>query len=1052
MNPDRWRQVDNLLQSALELPPEERDAFLRRATAGDDALEREVRSLMASHQEAGSFLESPTTEVAARTLARHPGTDPQESSDSLIDRTVSHYRIVEKLGSGGMGVVYKAQDTKLPRAVALKFLPEGEPETAETLERFKREAHAASALNHPNICTIYEVDEDAGRPFIAMELLEGRTLRDLLGNTKLKTGNSKIDPRSSFQFPASSFSSWPPLPIDTLLDLAIQITDALDAAHARGIVHRDIKPANIPVTTRGQAKILDFGLAKLTSPLPHAPGMAIDPDSLTSTGTVIGTMAYMSPEQARGERLDARTDLFSFGCVLYEMATGRQPFGGTTSAAIFGALLHQTPTPPLKLKPDLPPKIEEVILKALEKDRDLRYQHASEIRTDLKRLKRDTGSAPVIAASKPGTSYGIAKRWKVIVPAAMAVALVFIVAGYFHFHGAPKLTDKDTLVLADFANTTGDPVFDGALRQGLAVQLEQSPFLSLVSEDRIQRALGLMGQPADARLTPELAKEICERIASAAVLEGSIASLGSQYVLGLRAKNCRTGDILDEEQVQAARKEDVLNSLSQVASKFRTRVGESLATVEKHDTPLAEATTPSLEALKAYSAAWKVNFSTGAAAALPLVKRAVEIDPKFAMAHAFLGHLYSDTGETVLCRESTTKAFELRDRASDRERFYITAMYDRQVTGNLEKEIQTLGLWAQAYPRDADAHGLLSGFGSLGSGKYEHSIEEAKIALGLNLDHTFAYVTLAYSLLYLDRLSETEDALRRASERKIEIPELLLCRYYIAFLKNDKAGMEREAARAKGEPGAEEWVSHSEALVLARSGQLQLARRMSRRAVDLAQQAGHREPAAIYEAGAAVWEAFDGNTSAARRNATAALELSKGRDVDSDAAFALALSGDSVRPQTLADNLEKLFPEDTSVQFSYLPTLRALFALSHGKPSDGIDLLQIAAPYELAQTGSGFFAFFGNLYPAYVRGEAYLAAHQGVEAATEFQKILDHRGIVLADPVGALARLQLGRAFALSGDKAKAKAAYQDFLTLWKDADPDIPILKQAKAEFSKLQ
>jgi Flp pilus assembly protein TadD len=379
------------------------------------------------------------------------------------------------------------------------------------------------------------------------------------------------------------------------------------------------------------------------------------------------------------------------------------------------------------------------------------------------------------------------------------------------------------------------------------------------------------------------------------------------------------------------------------------------------------------------------------------------------------------------------------------------AMYDRQVTGNLEKELQTLELWAQTYPRDADAHGILSGFGSIGSGKYELSIEEARIALGLNPDHTFAYDNLASSLLYLDRLREAEDTLKRASERKIEIPDLLLRRYYIAFLKGDKAGMQREAARAEGEPGAGDLISHSEALVLAQSGQLQMARRASRRAVDSAQQAGQRERVAIYEAAAAVWEAFYGNTSAARQNATAALELSKGRDVEYSAAFALALSGDSARPPILANDLEKRFPEDTSVQFSYLPALRALFALSRGEPSNAIELLQAAVPYDLAQTGSGFIAFFGNLYPAYVRGEAYLAAHQGAEAATEFQKILDHRGIVLADPVGAAARLQLARAFALSGDKTRAKSAYQDFLTLWKDADPDVPILKEAKVEYAKL-
>ena len=646
----------------------------------------------------------------------------------------------------------------------------------------------------------------------------------------------------------------------------------------------------------------------------------------------------------------------------------------------------------------------------------------------------------------------VQKRRKAIVPAAAAVLVALSIAGYFYFHRAPKLTDKDTIVLADFINTTGDPVFDGTLRQGLAVQLAQSPFLSLVSEERVQQTLRLMGQPAEARLTPELAREICERTASAAVLEGSIASLGTQYVLGLRAKNCRTGDILDDEQVQAARKEDVLNALSQIASKFRTRAGESLATVEKHQTPLAEATTRSLEALKAYSAARKVHSSSGATAALPLFRRATEIDPKFAMAHASLGRMYADLDESDLAAESIRRAWELRDRASDREKFWIAAAYDILVTGKLEEAQQTCEAWAQTYPREAPPHQMLSGMINKVAGRYEKAAAEARKAIELDPDFAIVYYNLAVNQVYLDRLGEAEDTLRRAAGRGLEIDEFVMLEYDIAFLRGDQTGMEREAARARGRSGAENWISNKEAFALAYSGHLQQARSMSRRAVDQAQQASQRERAALWEAGAAVRDAFFGNASEARKRAMAALELSKNREAEYGAAFALALSGDSSQAQALADDLERRFPLDTSVRFSFLPALCAHLALNHGDASQAFELLQVAVPHELGVPRSSVSGEFGALYPVYVRGEARLAAHQGTEAAAEFQKILEHRGIVVSDPVGVLAHLQLGRAFAMSGDKTRAKTAYQDFLTLWKDADPDLPILQQAKAEYATLQ
>ena len=652
---------------------------------------------------------------------------------------------------------------------------------------------------------------------------------------------------------------------------------------------------------------------------------------------------------------------------------------------------------------------------------------------------------------KPAAN-GMRKRWKLIVAAALLAALALSVVNYLYFHRTSNLTNKDTIVLADFTNTTGDPVFDGTLRQGMAVQLEQSPFLSLISEERIQQTLRLMGQPADSRLTPDIAREICERTDSAAVLDGSIASLGSQYVLGLRAKNCRTGEVLDEEQLQAARKEDVLNVLGEIASKFRTRVGESLSTVKEHNTPLAEATTPSLEALKAYSAGWKVLSSTGSAAAVPFFKRAIEIDHKFAMAYASLGRMYGDMGEYVLSAESTSRAYELRDHTSDNEKFFISASYDMQVIGNVDKAQQTCELWVQAYPRTMSPHAFLSGIIYPVFGKYEKAVEESRKTLDLDPDFAIGYNNLALSYAYLGRLGEAGNALQRASERKLEIPDFLVERYDLAFLSGDKPGMEREATLGQRTSGAEDWISDHEAFVLAYSGHLQQARAMSRRAADLAQQSTRQETAALYETGAGLREALFGNASAARRGAMAALDLSKGREVEYGAAFALAISGESFQSQTLANDLERRFPEDTSVRFSYMPALRGLLALNHGEPAKAIELLQAAVPYELGAPRSSFFGFFGALYPIYVRGEAYLAAHQGTEAVAEFQKIIDHRGIVVSDPIGALTLLQQARALALSGENSKAKVAYQDFLALWKDADPDLLILKQAKAEYAKLK
>jgi tetratricopeptide (TPR) repeat protein len=616
----------------------------------------------------------------------------------------------------------------------------------------------------------------------------------------------------------------------------------------------------------------------------------------------------------------------------------------------------------------------------------------------------------------------------------------------------PTLTEKDTIVLADFTNQTGDPVFDDALRQGLSFELEQSPF-TLISDRKVQQTLARMGQPKAARVTPDLAQQICERTASAMTLEGSIASLGRQYVLGLRARNCTTGSILDQQQIQAARQEDVLAALSQIARRFRTRAGESPAMVEKHAT-LPEATTRSIEALKAYSIGLRTAMSSGHSAAIPLFRRAVEIDPEFATAHAMLGLSYSSDGESVLSAESTMKAWLLRDRVSDRERFFIDFVYDRQVTGNLEKAYQTLELWVQTYPRGErpNPHGLLGGISTHGTGRFERAIDASRKEIAIDPDAAIAYGNLAGSYFLTGRFEEAEKTIRAAAERKLEVPRLLVIGYNLAVLKADRERMDRAVALARGKRRAEHWMAHEQALAEARSGLLQAARRLSTQAMDRALQEGEREAAASYQAARAVWEALSGNAAEAKRNGEAALQRSKGRDVEYAAGLALGLSGDASRSDGLADDLEKRFPDDTFVKFTYVPVLRGLAALGRGKPADSVERLQIALPYELAANGLTHISkYLGGLHSAYVRGEALMAAKRYAEAAAEFQRILDHRGIVGVDPIGVLAHLQLGRVFTLSGDKARAKAAYEAFLALWKDADADVPILKSARAEYARL-
>jgi serine/threonine protein kinase/tetratricopeptide (TPR) repeat protein len=1071
MDPEQWRKINELFEAALERPADERAAFLASACAGDEETRRRVEAMLDADARDDLLMDRPAYQAAGSLAASMADLD---DSQSFSGETVGVYRLVRELGHGGMGTVYLAYDTRLGRRAALKLLPSRLVNNPDRVRRLQREARAATALNHPNIITIYDFGQDNGRDYIASEFVQGSTLRDYVGH--------------------------PALTLNQILDVTTQVASALEAAHAAGIVHRDIKPENIMLRPDGYAKVLDFGLAKLTEPESGGNEARTDASGATSdfetrAGMVLGTVNYMSPEQVRGQKVDGRSDLFSLGVVLYELITGHRPFGGKTWHHTMVAITDIEPAPIERFVKGASPSLQQVIRRVLAKDREERYQNARELLVDLEKLQdelaSDTrlqrvgrarrparineqtmamGGTHSVAITDEGPAQNVTGAVSLLTRlnrhkrAAAVTVIVAATAAFFYFGrtfglgpAAPALTGKDTILLADFVNTTGDEVFDGTLKQGLAVQLEQSPYLNIFPEERARETLKMMERSQDEKITREVGREICQRRGIKALLVGTIAALGRNYVITLEAINSQSGEAIARQQAEAEGKEQVLRALGRASTEMREHLGESLSSIRKFNAPIEQATTASLEAFKNYAVGVELWRKGQYEQSVPPLKRAVELDGEFALAYAQLGTSYRDVRNLALGNKYLEQAYQLRDRVSERERLEISASYFRHITGELDKRIEATSLLTRTYPQDPSGYHL-HGNSLIIKGEYEQAAEAYRTALRLDADFALSHANLAISLIGLNRFDEAQEIIEEGLERKLNSSGFHNRLYLLAFLKGDAQAMSHQVEWFTGR--ADEYqIREIQARSMAFAGRRRRASEFFAQAAALAEARGlHAEKARIL-ANEANMNATFGMARLAEVQAEQVMAFRENRNITPEEltpavisqfdsqplAWTLALCGDERRAQAMVEDFAREFPLNTMCNSVWVPIIRATIELNRGsasEPDKAVQLLQAARQYEAA-------IFFR---PTWVRGQAYLQANNGALAAEEFQKIINHRGWDVLSPLWPLAHLGLARAAALQGDLTTSRKAYEEFFQLWKGADSELPVLIEAKKEYERLK